>query len=47
MIDEERNKREEDVEYISENEIQFKVILTEMNSDRMRYLVFNRAQGLI
>jgi len=43
MIDEEKNKREEDVEYISENEIQFKVILTEMNSDRMRYLVFNRA----
>ena len=43
MIDEDKNRREEDVEYISENEIQFKVILTEMNSERMRFLVFNRA----
>ncbi|CDW91774.1 endonuclease exonuclease phosphatase family protein [Stylonychia lemnae] len=48
MIEEDK-KREEDVEYISENEIQFKVILTEMNTDRQRQIMLkcNNLSGVI
>jgi hypothetical protein len=42
MIEKGKDDKEEDVDYISEDEIQFKVILTEINIERKRFLLLNR-----
>lgn len=47
MIGDDMKQKEEDVEYLNENEIQFKVILTEINTERKRFLIFNRNEGWI
>eukprot|EP00347_Sterkiella_histriomuscorum_P004413 403360556 len=47
LVDEDKPQKEEDVDYISDHEIRFKVILTEMNNHRKRYLVIDRYQRRI
>ena len=42
MINEDKPQKEEDVDFLSDNEIQFRIILTEMNIERKRYLILNR-----
>ena len=39
--------REEDVEWYTENDVLFKIILTELNVERKRFLILNREKCYI
>jgi len=42
LVNEEKPQKEEDVLYVNDVEIEFKVIWTEMNRDYRNWLVLNR-----